>query len=300
MKRAQALLLMAIAILVSSCATMRRPTAYLDSTNSDPFGKSIWNVDSGYRGSTFTGNSDTSPKRAYHFSRLAAVEHCYRAGKFALLVKTYDGSKKKTYTQVSSYNYTVPGYSKFQGKTYRDRNKDQTHTNVYSYPVTLRYPIYSTLFKCITDYKSIAGKVKYEAISRELVSPFTKDFKGGLLVTSSDEKSGLKEGDVVVEVNGKRIEGYLSFSENAILNTEDGKPLKAKVIRKQKFKTVNLVREDLTNIIIAQNMLEMTMACGQQKKTEVKIPFCESVKPIDWALKMKKDKKPKKPKGKMI
>lgn len=286
---ARIFLLGSTALGLASCATYS-PTPYSD-LESGGYGKKIIKVSDSYDGSLFMGNTYTSSKRAYHFSRMGAVEHCYERNKLALLVSTIDATKKTSYTGVSTSNYTVPGYSKFNGKTYRDSSKDQTHTNTYSYPVTLKYPNYATLFKCVTTFKSFKGDVKLEQLSKELVSPFTKDFKGGLLVKEANAaESKLLEGDVIVSVNGQRIEKIDDLYDNVYLKDSPISFVKVKVIRKQKFKTVNAELKDITDLILAQDIVETALACKHREDVEVEIPFCKET-PSDWLKKFPKKEK---------
>lgn len=222
--------------------------------------------------STFSGNSSTPQSRAKIFSQVGAINACLSQDKLALFIDTTDSTYSHSYTQVSSSSYTSPGYSSFQGKTYRDYSKDRTYTNVYSYPVTNTYPIFSTTFWCLEKAR-LTAIPKTEEISRELVHPYTADFQGGLLVTHS--KKTFQKGDVLVRLNGIRITSK-SDLRKAMFSKRIERGVPVKLVRSGKLISIFApVIEDASIDLLVRNLTTLQDACKLRRMREAPIPNCD-------------------------
>src|SRR5690606_31000058 len=163
---------------VLGCAS-QRPTPYAESDGE--YGRQILSQDDKvYQGSLFLGNSRTSVGRAHLFSQLAALEECAAINQVTVLGQTIDASKEVTYTKVNSFTYG---------------HNPVSFLRTYSYPVTLQYPKLLTLFRCAPVVQELEHSVKFEKVSRDLVAPYTKDFRGGLLVDKGASSIGLQADD---------------------------------------------------------------------------------------------------------
>lgn len=276
-----------IFLFLTACAT-NLSTSYQNQDGR--YGLKVKEVKDSYFSSIFQGNSHTKHKKAYAFSKLGAVDHCQRKGLLALLYKTYDASTKTSYTQVSSSNYTIPGFSKYKGKTYRNSSNDKTYSNVYSYPVTKRYPKYYTLFRCIKTYAGIEGAPSFEILSKELVSPITKDFKGGLLVKEIEEGTALKEGDVIINSNNKRVENFNDIFDETFNNkfTKSNSKLKLTVIRKQKFINITVSLKSLSESLFINNYANAKIGCEYLNVDEKDVYVCQNLKKLGIGNKKEK------------
>lgn len=246
-----------IAITLCSCASFE-PSAY-GPAQADGYGITI-TEDGQFKTSVYTGNTYTGSRKAERFSRLGALEHCRRQGKLAVIVNGEDKSSSFSYTGVSSYNYTTPGYTTLNGSLYRDHSKDITHTNVYSYPVVVTYPEYDTKFKCVQKLYTTKDSPKLETVPAVLVSPYSKDFRGGVLVKEvSDKATTLKQGDVVIKVDGKRIETAEELSP--AINVSEKPSVSLTLIRNHKIISRTAPLVDVTVALKDDNKKELITAC---------------------------------------
>lgn len=254
-------------VLLTACATYR-PTPYMPSAGKGMPGYSIVDVKDGLKISSFSASMDG---RAYQFSRLAAIEDCMKERQFTVLLKTVDLSTESTTLESSTSSYTIPGYSKFDGKKYRDTSKDVVQTNTSTYPVTIRHPQYGTVFRCIAALKTLDGGPEVETLSKELVSPITQDFKGGLLVKDAKTSKALKTDDVILSVDGKRIQDGLAMLDALSVAKSE---VQIGIIRNKKMKKIKVIVVDQTDLVRAQNLVALKSACEQVQEDESPINSC--------------------------
>ncbi len=262
-------ILLAALSALTACASFG-PTPYQDKTDGYGFvTETAKDLDGNIV--VFSGNKYTSISRAKSFTHLKANEICDAHGKLALIIGTFDKTTELNYTQVVTNTNTIPGYSKFQGKTYRNTSRDFTTVSTSSYPVKERYPRYFSVFQCVDSYKALEDVPKFEEIGRDLVHEITKDFKGGLIVKKTSVNSVLREGDVVINVGDKRCE----ISACAIIEANKAdKHVQLKIIRNGKIKTVKAKVKDYTSALALVNAKFITDACVQKRELEEDIPFC--------------------------
>lgn len=244
------LLLSFFIFFLSGCSTS---TPYKDLEHG--YGKTVTTDEDGFKGALFSANELTRTKTAYHFSRMAAVEHCMSSGKLALILSTENATKKETYTKVSSY------------KTY------DGSTQVTSYPVTDTFPRYVTVFRCTQKASLLQGSPEFEALSKELVSPYTKDFKGALLVNKVKE-GPLRDGDVLISVNGQRIVNMGDYLAKVKCEGLPN-PVDVQILRQEKIQKIKIPVVDFTSTLGLANVNEVKVACDQEQFSVDEPYFCK-------------------------
>lgn len=249
-----------LATLVSACAVMPPSTGYVEAKDDQEYGYRIVNDQGATYGMIYRGNQYTRSHNAMLYAMAAGFEHCQQKGKLAYITVPKDFSSKSTYTHVSSYQTPVYG---------SDGKISSYTSNVSSYPVTMTYPQYSSSATCLASFKVIENLPELESIPRELVHGVTKDFKGGLLVKVIDGPTPLRENDVIVRINGIRIEngtGIFSALENY-----KGKSVKLGVVRDQKIISLTGKVKDLTPAIEASQAAAVSLICEKVSRTEPSI-----------------------------
>jgi membrane-associated protease RseP (regulator of RpoE activity) len=201
----------------------------------------------------FSGNTYTSSLMALEYTIIASFEECARQKKYGLIATPENLSQSTTYTQVySSTSYTPTG-----------RGTYIPNTRVSSYPVTETAPAFVTTAYCKTKmYEPKGGKLTHEDISRDVVTPYTKDFKGGVLIKSVEGKSVFQEQDVIVSVNGKRVETFGQF-ESTLDSLPSARTVTVKIIRNNQMTTVKLDLVDITKTLIAFEAEMYKRSCDQ-------------------------------------
>ena len=268
-----------LTITLSSCVT-KPPTQYgkfennqglkiikLQGTKKVPIYKNA---------SIFMANSQTNSKRAYLYSRLGAIDYCSKTNMEAFLGDTINNSKEAKYISTQTTRSTIPGYSKYKGKTYRNYNKDFHTQYTKSYPTTIKYPQFITPFLCISNFKRFEDNVSFENLSKELVSPYTKDFKGGILLKDINDKQktkDFKDGDVLISVDGTRVETGNELYEKIFLTKISKNQAKVRVIRDQKIMNISVEFKNDLKLIKFKNLKDAALAC--EIETENEIVYCK-------------------------
>ncbi|MES2527423.1 MAG: PDZ domain-containing protein [Bdellovibrionota bacterium] len=174
-------------LFLASCAS---PTGYT-LKDEDGFGYYILPPKTGdiYSLSVFEGNAKTESTDALHYCYIAASEHCHKENKIAIVGLPQNYSTQSTYNQVNSY--TVKGV-----------------TNVYSTPVTTRFPKFAASFVCLPSVRILDGISRTSNLSREALAGASKDFRGGVMVEEikKDKPTVFKKNDVILSLDGKRVE----------------------------------------------------------------------------------------------
>ncbi|MGO9614402.1 MAG: DegQ family serine endoprotease [Dissulfurispiraceae bacterium] len=109
----------------------------------------------------------------------------------------------------------------------------------------------SVMESIITQGKVVRGwlGVQIQPLNAELAKQFNlKEDKGALLADVVDggpaEKGGLKRGDIIIEYDGKKIDGPFQL-KNMVASTRPGKEVKIKIIRDGKPLTLTLTIGEL-------------------------------------------------------
>ena len=194
-------------LFLGSCAS---PTGY-NLKDQDGFGYQIIPPKEGeiYSIAIFEGNPKTAEMEAMNYCYISASEHCHNQKKLAIIGLPRNFSTQSTYNQVNTY--TVKGV-----------------TNVYSTPVTTRYPKFAASFACLQNVRILPGIKKTSTLSREAIAGATADFRGGVMIEeiAVERPSPFRKNDVILTLDGKRVENEaqltLAESETESLNVEVG------------------------------------------------------------------------------
>ena len=118
----------------------------------------------------------------------------------------------------------------------------------FAIPIDLAIQIKDQLLK---DGKVSRGRigVLMQAMSPELAKSFgLKDEKGALVVQIEDkgpaDKAGMKEGDVIIEFNGKKIDEMVQLSQ-AVASTKPGTKVKVVVLREGKPTELSMTVDEM-------------------------------------------------------
>lgn len=235
-------------LALTGCVT---PTSFTSAERSeDGYGYKVSPVEDspGIFTAKFEGNQATASTNAIVYSTLAAFKYCRDKGEFALML---DGPK--SYTTGYTYTSVNTSTSVINGIPY---------TSSYSYPVTVSYPKYAVDFVCLKQYNPLVGYEKHENISRELVHPVKKDFKGGVLITGLGEgkPSPFKEGDVILAIGKERV----TSGSDIFWLANKNKPgrTSVEVIRDGRIKMVSGEIEDRTKETRDRSEKVLVEICG--------------------------------------
>ena len=218
-------------ILISSCATR---TKYGPHLNIEGGYSSIEKGD-GITMARFAGNGKTHPNDAFLFSMFRSIEICKSRGyKYSRILGVSNLSQSKTVTRSSNYKIQQP--TSFNGSYKENTTLSSNGPNninastsgdltgqfsggssfggASSWQENLIIPTFDTYFTCENKIKIIGAAVEFLASSK--VSKFSKDYLDAVLIRQislqSPNKTVLKVGDIVLKVNGNRVQNPLEFS----------------------------------------------------------------------------------------
>lgn len=112
----------------------------------------------------------------------------------------------------------------------------------FAIPIEQAIPIKNQLIETGTISRSVLG-VYIQNVDQELAESFGLEEKGGILISqvvedSAAEEGGLKEGDIIVELNGKKV-GKLGAFRNQIAATPPNTTIDLKIFRNGKCKNIS-------------------------------------------------------------
>ncbi len=241
--------LVAAVISLGACSTLS-PTPYTE-RGPDGFGFKVDSLESGVMVAKFSGNRDTSATKAYAFAALGAYDYCAKSNQLAQVNDPVDESKEVNYTQVySTTNYYMT-----------PRGHYVPYTTTGSYPATEKFPRFAAPFRCKAQRHSLSGSPRVQEIGRELVSPITKDFKGGVLLAfeKTADARGLQDDDLIVNVAGVRVEKASELFD-AIDAAKVG-AIEFRVIRAGGLTTAKSEISDITNQLRETEMKQINQLC---------------------------------------
>ena len=272
------LFVFALGLIFVSCSSKYRPTPFQFAVKDFGLGLTIKSnpKTEDFYTSTFLANSSTSMIFSENVSKLGAYYHCGKKGKLPVIIKTLNLSKTENRTTInSSPGYYVngryvPGY---------------TYSNNYK----VNYPGFMSPFVCATRIRYMKDKYIYKDIGPELVNKYTGDFRGGLLVSANNKKSPLKNDDIIIKVNGKRIDSELEMSYTSD-NFTKKKKVELSILRNKKKIKVRIPLQDTTSSYTKKVQKYLDNQCGFNVKKKI-------ISMINQ--KNKKDEKTKKEKPKL-
>ena len=186
---------------------------------------------------------------AYSYTILAAFEYCIDHQMLGIVAAPQNFSSSQTYTAIGMNS--VPYYHR--------RGRVSYSTEYYSYPVTSVYPNFVSGFECRTQFKDFVGSPELEVLSRELVHDVSKDYRGGLLVKSSKDSKTFQSDDVLIRVNGVRVEQTTEIRD--ALEKLDSAKVNVDVIRSQEIIHLSAQVKDLTPNVKADQTKIIELTC---------------------------------------
>lgn len=146
-----------------------------------------------------------------------------------------------------------------------------------------------TAFVCKENINSIGHFESTEKVSRELVSPITKDLAGGILVRTIDQKdeNSFKDKDILLTLNNKRIENMAQFS-NARDSLAPGKT-KVKILRNSKEKEIEIDVTAQTQAIHDAEVVLFELSCSHKDRKTVEFTLASIQKACDTVHSFLKD-----------
>jgi hypothetical protein len=212
-------------LVVGACAS--RPTPYGEAKG--PFGSKTDETTS-----AFLGNEHTTSMRAFHYSKLSAIESCYNKRMLTFL----------------------------------------NETNTVMRPETVQRPLSTTTFRCVSRVQALRDAVQMYRVPAENVEKVMKDKLGGVLVKEVAIGGKLETDDVIVMAFNKRIDTEEDLIQQVLFNPKKISTAHLKVIRRGKLRDVSTVVTDISQKILVLNFFEVQKACAQWKKGEPSIPLC--------------------------
>lgn len=118
----------------------------------------------------------------------------------------------------------------------------------FAIPINQAVQIKDQLIKHGKISRGVLG-IYIQDVDEELAESFGLEEKGGVLISqivddSAAEKAGLKEGDIVVEMDGKTVEKTAAF-RNRVAATPPNTKVKLKVFRNGKYKNIVAVTKEM-------------------------------------------------------
>ncbi len=118
----------------------------------------------------------------------------------------------------------------------------------FAIPINQAIQIKDQLIKNGKISRSVLG-VYIQDVDEDLAKSFGLEEKGGVLISqvvedSAAEEAGLKEGDIVVEMNGKPVKKTAVF-RNRVAATPPNSKLKLKIFRDGKYKKISAITKEM-------------------------------------------------------
>ncbi|WP_372846411.1 DegQ family serine endoprotease [Pontiella sp.] len=118
----------------------------------------------------------------------------------------------------------------------------------FAIPINQAVRIKDQLIKYGKVSRSVLG-IYIQEVDEDLAKSFGLNEKGGILINqvmedSAAEKAGLKEGDIVVELDGRKVE-KLGMFRNRVASTAPGSKIDLKVFRNGKYKNIVAVTQEM-------------------------------------------------------
>ncbi len=106
--------------------------------------------------------------------------------------------------------------------------------------------------------RSVLG-VYIQEVDEELAATFGLDERAGILISqviekSAAEEAGLKEGDIIVEMDGRKV-GKVGAFRNRVASTPPNTKVKLRIFRNGKYKNISAITKALEGEMPAQNEL---------------------------------------------
>lgn len=248
-------------LFVSACAS--RPTPYGEMKG--PFGSKTDETSS-----VFVGNKHTTSMRAFHYSKMAAIESCYNKRMLTFLNETT--TEMRTETEVNG-----PGY---QSKA-RAQGLGGAAVPAPTVKTDVQQPQSTTTFRCVSRVQALRDVVQMHRVPPENVGKVMKDGLGGVLIKEAAVGGKLESGDIILQAFNKRIDTEEDLIQQIFFNPTKLQKAHLKINRNGKLKDVSTVVTDISQKMLVLNFYEVQKACSQWQKGEPSIPLCTKTR-TDW------------------
>gem|GEM_PF-4546670 len=236
-----------VLLFLGACAS--RPTPYGEMKG--PFGSKTDETSS-----VFLGNKHTTSMRAFHFSKLAAIESCFNKRMLTFLNETTTEMR----TQLETNG---PG---FQSK---DTKTEGQH------------PFSTTTFRCVSRVQALRDVVQMYRVPPESIGRIMKDGLGGVLIKEAAVGGKLESGDIILQAFNKRVDTEEDLIQQIFFNPTKLQSAHLMVNRNGKLRSITTVVTDISQKMLVLNFYEVQKACSQWKKGEPTIPICTKTR-TDW------------------
>ncbi|WP_372795722.1 DegQ family serine endoprotease [Pontiella sp.] len=124
----------------------------------------------------------------------------------------------------------------------------------FAIPINQAITIKDQLIKYGKVSRSVLG-VYLQEVDEDLAASFGLEQKGGVLINqvvedSAAEEAGLKGGDIVVEMNGKKVVKLAAF-RNRVANTPPNSKIELKIFRDGKYVEISAITKEMESDAVA-------------------------------------------------
>ena len=219
--------------------------------------------------SKFRANHYTKSSQARLYAEFRAIENCLRDGfKFANIIDIFDKSVRRRVTRTDGSVYgpsyygsygMYPFYSRYSGL-----NVGVNFSNVTtsSWDETYVYPEIEVLYSCGNSI--YRPKLMFREVPAEEMKHLVKDIKGGVqiqkILDDSPNKIIFKENDILIRVNGKRIENVYEFIS---LFNDKTQTIDVDYLRDGFTKNAKMVAVDVTELAQVAEKKIIQQACKE-------------------------------------
>jgi serine protease Do len=125
----------------------------------------------------------------------------------------------------------------------------------FAIPINLAIQIKDQLIKNGKISRSVLG-INIQDVNEELAKSFGLEEKGGILISqiiedSAAEEAGLREGDIIVELNGTKV-GKMAAFRNRIASTPSNSKIELKIFRNGKYKNISAITKAMEGSAVIQ------------------------------------------------
>jgi hypothetical protein len=193
--------------------------------------------------SVFSGNTETTSMRAYHFSKLAAIENCYQKRMLTFLTETSTLMKDEG-----------------------DKQRPESTTTFHCAPRV------QTLKEALQMVQMESTPALRKAMQDEL---------GGVIINEVVKGGVFEKGDIIVMVGNMRVANERSLIDQLMFSTEKMTRANLKIVRAGRVRALNAGVVDISQKMLELNFFDVQKACMQMKKGEPAVPLCQKTR-TDW------------------
>jgi hypothetical protein len=126
-------------------------------------------------------------------------------------------------------------------------------------------------FQCLKNLVLLDGAAGLESVSKELVTPYTHDFRGGVLI--NNPKAPFKKADVIIKMGSTRIDDYEIFRDY-LAEMKKASQVQVTVLRNGKKMSLSGKLEDNTNLLRVGASDLFQLVCGLLSAKGENLAYC--------------------------